>query len=134
MAWWGGGAQFAERRRMTPIEAGRAQGNKEVKTLENGFTPSKKKRLRRLCGIKGCRPISSAISETFAEANAGLEHHHPAVTEYQYVLEGSIGLLEIRSGAKYHFEKGDFFIIYQGMEFQTTTAFNSRIFSSHIRG
>jgi len=71
--------------------------------------------------------VEAAISETFAEPETGLKHFHPIVTEYQYVLEGSIDVLEIASGVKHHFKKGDFFIIYPHTEYQTTIAPRSKI-------
>lgn len=71
--------------------------------------------------------VEVAISETFFEPEAGLRHYHPLVTEYQYVIEGSVDVIEIDKGVKHHFKKGDFFIIYPQTKYQTIIAPNSRI-------
>lgn len=71
--------------------------------------------------------VEVAISETFGEPYSGLKHFHPVVTEYQYVLKGAIDVIEIEKGAKHHFAKGDFFVIYPHTAYQTIIAPNTRI-------
>jgi len=62
--------------------------------------------------------IEIGISESKGEDSVDLKHFHPIVTEYQYVLEGTLDLKELDAGIVHHLVKGDFFIIYPNTKYQ----------------
>ena len=39
-------------------------------------------------------------------------HYHTKITEYQYVLDGRVCILDIETGKEYLYKKGDFYVIY----------------------
>ena len=54
-------------------------------------------------------------------------HKHSQAIEYQYMLDGETKYLNVETGEKFHFKKGDFFILETGISYAQKSKANTRI-------
>jgi LSD1 subclass zinc finger protein len=60
-------------------------------------------------------PRVEIIACKYDAGDGGLYHWHAVVTEYEYVLEGSVSYVEAATGALHRFEPGDLTLIPAGV-------------------